>query len=101
MMKQLPGLSAAVGIFVGAYGSWLNALLCDFLLDLAGECVLCVLPLFPSQAHFGLLFPWLFCTLIVSPCDCWLINTSLHNCIVKLLLLLFNLGRKAKKWKRE
>jgi hypothetical protein len=25
----------------------------------------------------------------------------LHNCIVKLLLLLFNLGRKAKKWKRE
>lgn len=27
MIKQLPELTAAVGIFVGAYGSWLSALL--------------------------------------------------------------------------
>ena len=30
MIKQLPGLTAAVGIFVRAYGSWLSASLVRF-----------------------------------------------------------------------
>ena len=57
MIKQLPGRTAAVGIFVRAYGSWLSALLVRFPVGyLLRTRDVFLLSLFHSPSLFGLLF---------------------------------------------
>lgn len=98
MMKQLPGRSAAVGVFVRAYGSWLSA----SFLRLPGGCALqtCAfsrpLPASPRPAPPGGL-----CARTGSGHEGCLCSTCLWKCSCpgKLLLsgFFFNVGWKSRK----
>lgn len=77
MIKQLPGLTAAVGIFVRAYGSWLNALLVRFPIGFILRMCYILPPLFPSPPPFGLLIG---SSVLRGSLDCWTIKTLFFFC---------------------
>lgn len=98
MIKQLPGLTAAVGIFVRAYGSWPSALLLQFPIRfILRTC---------GILAFSLPFPHLSLassspdSCAVSSYDCWAKRTFFQRNGETVIFIFLNVYGKAEKRKR-